>query len=308
MHKTLHILAFAATLGATSLFASDVSSGSFLLTGTPDDVKSKIVHAAGIDFSVNEYGYVKQGADHHVVGWSTQEGVTFDPANWDSSLNALSSVRLKDSTAPATTTTFVKAQFFFPLADAIDATHSYQWNVFDWHGGAHGLTGTFTKIPTSLYAATYALSFAEDVKLNGSGGPLIDGGNPLVLNFDAAGLLRNVSDATSPMVLFIGEEPDYSDEVVFTLDLGITSGLQTQLTADDAFSVDHTEQDGSGASKAVSAYVDGNADFHTVYADGSEAVTFQLAHITVGTNPGESVVRAPLTELEQAAINTALGN
>ena len=301
MHKTLHVLALSATLGATSLFAS---SGFYALTGTPDHPLEEIAYTTVPNFEVNPHGYVKAEGDHYVTGWKVEPGTGESFNNWSTDSESLGLVRLKDSTQPGTTTNFVNAQFFFPESDDIGETHSHQWGVFDYHGVIHALNATFTKTA----AMSYSLSFAENIRLGGPGGDLINAANPLWLNFNADNKLMDVSGSTAPTQLFIGEGSDYSDEVVFTLDLGITSGHETQLTAAAAFSVGYTEQNGSGTLKAVSAYVDGNADLHTVYANGSEAVTHQLAHMTVGTNPGESVVRAPLTEAEQTAINTALGN
>ncbi len=303
MHKTLQTLTLTATLGATNLFAS---SGVYLLAEKPDDVSQSIVYATEPNLRLNAHGYVQDDSDRFLVGWNTQQGMFHDPMNWDMSRNSLSLVKLGDSQVPVMQTGSLGGQFSFPLNDAIGTSYNHQWQVIDMNGGSHDLVATFTKNAAATWFVSLDAPDALSVNRDHHGGPLIDEANPLSLNFDGTNNLMDVSGMAGPLNVYLQWDPALSSgapDSNVMLDFG-PMGMPGATHIEDApYGVISSYQDGSAPSKAVSAHVDGSGALQAVYADGSSQESFQLGYISLGADPSQTVVRAPLNVAEQDKVN-----
>lgn len=302
MHKLLKTMTFTAIFGSTSLFASD---GIFLLTEAPDMAQQRIVYETSPTLRINDHGYVQDDNDRFLLGWNMQNGMLHDPHNWDISRSNLSLVRLLDSTLPFQQTTFLQTSFTLPLADALGTNHQHQWNIVDNVGVSHDLVATFTKDAETTWFVSLSSLDALSVARDHPGGLSIDDVNPLALNFDISNDLLNVDGMPYSPTLYIQWDsastsaPDSS----FILDFGLT-GMPTPTRLDSVpFGVSQTSQDGSAPSDAVSARVNGDGVLRTIYADGSEEDSFQIAYIALGENGPESIVRAPLDTTTLAKVN-----
>lgn len=307
MHNIVKTIALSAILGSTSLLASD---GVFLLTEGPDQMPQRVVLDTSPTLRVNDHGYVQDDNDRFLLGWNINMGMPFDPMNWDMSRNNLSLVRYLDSHCPTMQTNFLNTQFILPLDDPIGVSYSHQWQVIDNMGLSHDLIGHFVKDAPETWFVSLNVPDAMDINMSvrrdNAGGSAIDAINPIILNFDVSHYLMDVDGMPVPRSLYIQWDPAKTSayDQYFSLDfgpMGLSTSTRQESSAD--FGVDQSYQDGSIPSTPVSARVDASGMFYTKYADGSEQPSFELGYMSLGTMPGQMVVRAALDVATQTSVN-----
>ncbi len=314
MSRLSQILSYSAVIGfmASPLMASN---GFYLLSDRPDDPGSKVRYVTDpAELYVNDSGYLKNGSEKHVLGWSVVDGAFVDPANWQANLRL---VKLVESNDPLMATTHMSASFALPETAAIGDSHQHVWQAHDHEGVTRSIVAHLEKTAEASWNLYFSSESAAVIHHDHVAGQVLDETNRFQLNFTPEGTLMDVvmpwGGSGTPLNLWFSwnqapDSPHHPADQNVMFDLGSVgmpaSDPMATVIQGDSFEVRHEYQDGSGHKDIVWGHVGTDAVLYTDYSDGSTRPSYQIAYMRLTdqmTNPGAPMVEPALLDQDNLA-------